>query len=344
MAWNQNIEEFLRERGALKVGFSTLETLMGGPPSTDLSYKLEGARSAISFALPLERGAIRAFLAKEDRTAHERDNLETNLRAKDLSWELAKMLERNGYPSKGTAANNKYRQEIPGWQLSLPPDISHRYLAVRSGVGSFGWSGNVGIKGVGPAIILGTCLTTLELEPTPPVPAEASFCDRCKLCHASCAVEMFDHKAETSVTIGGVTFTHARRRNLLLCLFCCGGFTGLHRSGKWSTWSPGRFRLPETPEKLEQEFLRAVGLYARRPEMPGGYAHSALNGAKQYMTCGNCQIVCWGDKKETAHNVKLLHHSGCVLQRPDGALYVLPPEEATQAFTEMEPERRRLYC
>ena len=344
MSLNQDIEEFLRERGALQVGFATVETLAGGPPSVDLGYKLPGARSGISFALPFQRDAIRAFLAKEDRTAHERDNLETNLRAKDLSWELAKMLEREGFTSKGTAANLKYRTEIQGWQLTLPPDLSHRYLAVRSGVGSFGWSGNVGIKGFGTAVILGTCLTTLELEPTPPVPVEESFCDRCKLCHASCAVEMFDREEEISVTLGGVSFSHARRRNLILCQFCCGGFTGLHQSMKWSTWSPGRFRVPADGQELTKEFLRAVDLYAERPVMPGGYEHSALKGSKQYMTCGNCQIVCWGDKKETAKNVKLLHRSGCVLQRPDGSLYALPPEEAAQAFEKIEPERKQLYC
>jgi hypothetical protein len=37
MSLNKLIEEFLYERGALKVGFSTTETLAGGPPSTDLT-------------------------------------------------------------------------------------------------------------------------------------------------------------------------------------------------------------------------------------------------------------------------------------------------------------------
>ena len=33
MTLEKRIEEFLRERGALKVGFATLETMAGGPPS-----------------------------------------------------------------------------------------------------------------------------------------------------------------------------------------------------------------------------------------------------------------------------------------------------------------------
>lgn len=343
MSLESLIEEFLLERGAIKVGIATAETLAGGPPSTDLQYCLEGARSAVSFALPLNRDHIRGYLAKEDRLAHERDNIETNIRATDISWELAGMLEREGYRSKGTKANLKYRQEMKGWELFLPPDISHRYMAARSGVGSFGWSGNVGIKDYGTAIILDTTITTAELEPTEPIPQEEGFCDKCKLCAAACVSGMFDRKRETTVTMGGIDFSYSVRRNYLLCDFCCGGFTGLAKSGKWSTWSPGRVPIPDQ-EELFKEFIRVFELYNRRPPMPGGFPHPALPGYKQHLTCGNCQIICWGDKEETKENVRLLHGSGCVLQRADGELYALPPGEAEAAFEAMEPERRALYC
>lgn len=344
MSLTRLIEEFLSERGALRVGIATRESLAGGPPSAELRYKLEGAKSAVSFALALNRDAIMRFLAKEERTAHEEDNLKTNLRAKELSWELAELIKREGHAAKGTAANNKYRTEIANWQFTMPPDLSHRYLAARSGVGSFGWSGNVGIKGIGTAIILGTCLTAAELEPTPPVPEGEKFCDKCKLCVSSCAVEMFSKEEETAVTLGGVSFNFSARKNIILCQFCCGGFTGLAKSGKWSTWSPGRFKAPEDGHELGKEFFRAVGLYAQRPPMPGGYEHSALKGAKQYMTCGNCQLVCGGDRKETTKRVKLLHQSGCVLQREDGSLYARPAGEAEREFERMPEERKRLYC
>lgn len=339
------IEEFLLERGALSVGIATTETLAGGPPSADITYRMEGARSAISFALPLDRDRIRAFLAKQDRYAHEEDNINTNLRSKDLSWELAEMLKGEGYRAKGTAANMKYRHDGEDWQLSLHPDISHRYIAVSSGMGSYGWSGNVGIKGHGTAIILGSTVTDADLSPTQPIPPEESFCDDCKLCYKACALGMFDNKKETSVTLGGVTFSHAARREYLRCDFVCGGFTGLARNGKWSTWSPGRFKVAdiEDREELLKEFFRAVEAYNRRPPMPGGFMHTALEGYRQYLTCGNCQLVCWGGKDQTRENLKILHGSGCVMQKPDGELYALPPQEAEAVFQKMEPERRALY-
>lgn len=340
------IEEFLLERGALRVGIATTETLAGGPPSADITYRMEGARSAISFALPLDRDRIRAFLAKEERFGHEEDNINTNLRSKDLSWELAEMLKREGYQAKGTAANMKYRQDEEDWQLKLHPDISHRYIAVRSGMASFGWSGNAGIKGHGTAIILGSTVTDADLTPTEPIPLEESFCDNCKLCYKCCALGMFDNKKETSMTLGGVTFSHAARREQLMCDFVCGGFTGLARNGKWSTWSPGRFKVPDPGnyEELLKEFFRAVDLYNKRPPMPGGFMHVALENYRQHMTCGNCQLVCWGDKEETRENVRILHSSGCIMQKPDGELYALPAEEAEAAFEKMEPERRALYA
>jgi len=344
MSLNQRIDEFLMERGALKVGFATTTTLAGGPPSADLTYKLEGARSAISFALPLNCDRIRPFLAKKERLPHEEDNLATNMLSMALSWELAEMIRQEGYEAKGRPANLKYRTEIPDWQISLPPDISHRYMAVRSGVGSYGWSGNVGIKGHGTAVILGTCITTAELEPTDPVPEDEQFCDNCRMCVSACAVGMFERDKETSVTLGGVTFSHAARRTYLLCQFCCGGITGLHESGKWSAWSPGRFTVAEGEKELFGQILNGTRLYAKRPPMPGGYDHPALAGAKQYLTCGNCQLICWSDKKETAENLKLLHTSGCVLQKPDGTLYALPPDEAEKEFMQMEPDHKALYC
>jgi len=50
------VKEFLLERRAISVGIATVETLSGGPPSADITYRMEGARSAVSFALPVNGG------------------------------------------------------------------------------------------------------------------------------------------------------------------------------------------------------------------------------------------------------------------------------------------------
>ena len=65
--------DFPMGHGACAAGIATAETLAGGPPSTDLSYVLPGAKAAISFALPLDQGTIPPYLMKKDRLALEKD-------------------------------------------------------------------------------------------------------------------------------------------------------------------------------------------------------------------------------------------------------------------------------
>jgi epoxyqueuosine reductase QueG len=354
LSLNRRIEEFLLERGAIKVGFATVETLAGGPPSVDLEYKLKGARSAVSYAYPLNKEHIRPFLGKEDRGAHEKDDWDTMACTKALSWECAEVLVAEGYASRGTTANLKLRTEMEDWGKGQYPDISHRYIAVRSGVGSFGWSGNVGIEGYGTTVILGTIVTTAELAATGPISEEENFCEMCKACVESCPTEMFEKDRSRSVTIGGVTFSYAERRDYGRCGMCCGGATGLDRSGEWSTWSPGRFKLPNPKDDAEEELQgiqqRAAKAHKQRPPLPGGtdskvklHADPDAVLPKVYLTCGNCQLVCWGDKKKTVENLFILRQSGCVIQRPDGAIEILPPEEAEAELNKMDPEQQALY-
>ncbi len=62
------VKEFPINYGASIVGITTLVTLAGGPPSTDLTYVLEEARSAVTFAVPLDALCQDARLFKQDRS------------------------------------------------------------------------------------------------------------------------------------------------------------------------------------------------------------------------------------------------------------------------------------
>jgi epoxyqueuosine reductase QueG len=350
---DKEIETFLKERGAIRVGFATLETLFGGPPSADLTYILPEARSAISFALPLDRDMIRRFLAKETHKEAQDDDFAVNLKSSKLARELAEWLESKGFNAVGVECNNVYRKEVKDWKKDMPPDLSHRYIAARSGVGSFGWSGNIGIKDYGTAIILGTVVTDAELEPTDPIPSEDSFCTGCKLCTKVCSANFFDAKEKIEVIIGGVAFNYSVRHSKYRCQLICGGFSGLHPSGKWSTWSPGRFTLPEGDDenRLAGALVNSVTKYLKWPERRvngepegGGYFNMILKEKKILITCGMCQKICFGNKEETRKNYEMLTKSGCVLQEPDGNIIVLPPEEAETAFNEFPPKHRKLYC
>jgi epoxyqueuosine reductase QueG len=336
------VREYVMNLGAAATGIATVETLAGGPPSADLTYVLPGARSAISFALPLDQEAVCAFLRKEDRVSHERDNFRTNGLASGLSLQLSRWLDQKGHPSIAQASNDVYRKDTPGGRLDMCPELSLKYLAVRSGVGHYGLSGNVIRKEHGAAVILGCVVTTAELEPTDPLPADESYCDSCRLCAASCASGLMDPDQKISVELGGVEFEHSKRRSYLRCEYVCGGFTGLHSSGKWSTWSPGRFPIPEDDADFGPALIAGLDAYYNRPDMRGGFFHSLMHG-KLWQTCGNCQLVCHPDREERKRRHRMLTESGVVVQHPDGTLEAMPPQQAASFISAMEPETRALY-
>lgn len=263
-----------------------------------------------------------------------------------MSKEIVHLLEKKGYTGKAFFPNNKYREDVPGWRLNLIPELSLRIAAVRSGVASYGWSGNVGIKRYGATILLGGLITSAELEPTDPIPTEDSFCNKCKLCTKVCGYQMFSDKEEFTFTIGGYTFSYAKRIDKNRCFLVCGGFQGLHHSGKFSTWSPGRYPYPEDEKEVLRLLTHVTMTRGKRPlikDNSGGYTTSSDLGYNIQLSCGNCNNICFGDPKETAKNYKILINSGCVIQHEDGTIEILPPEEAEKTFNAMDPKHQRLY-
>ncbi len=336
--------DFVKSQGACVAGVATPETLAGGPPSTDLEYVLPGARSAVTFAVPFDPEKIEPYLSKADHAGHREDNVRINLVATGLAVALATYLDQHGHPSFAVAANAVYRKDTPMGMADFMPDISHRYLAVRSGVGWFGLSGNVITKTHGAAVILGTVVTTAEMEPTEPLPAEDKYCDECQLCMGSCLSGLMHKKERTTVTMGGIEFSYSKRQSYHRCDLVCGGFTGLAKNGKWSTWSPGRFPIPQKDEEALPALTNAIRGSWGRPEIPGGFHHPAMpRRRKLNVTCANCQLVCHPDRDERKRRRKLLVKSGVVVQNADGSLEAVSPEIAEERLAAMGPGQRACY-
>ena len=215
---------------------------------------------------------------------------------------------------------------------------------MRSGVGWFGLSGNVITKSHGAAVVLGSVVTTAELEPTDPLPPDEKYCDECKLCMKSCLSGLMDKHERTTVTIGGKEFSYSKRRNYHRCDLVCGGFTGLSPSGRWSTWSPGRFPVPEEDDAYPGALVEAIVASTPRPEIGGGIHHPAMPGQRRLnMTCGNCQLVCHPDKEERKRRHKLLTKGGVVVQHPDGSLEAVSPETAGAHVAALPADMRAAY-
>jgi len=340
---NDIIKSFVKTLGAVDVGFATTETLKGGPPSADITYVLPKAKSAVCFAVPLNQDHIIPFLSKKDRMSHDQDNVRANTIASGIALDLSNYLEQKGFKSLPQSANVVYRTDTKNGPLDEVPPISHRYLAVRSGLGHFGFSGNVIRKDTGAAVIFSSVITEAELVPTDPLPKEDNYCDNCKLCFAACASGLMDTKEDVTITLGGVEFTYSKRKHHNRCDYVCGGFTGLHKSGKWSTWSPGRFPIPEKDEEFLPALIQAIKPNIKRPSLGGGFHHFLVPGNKVSLTCGNCAIICHPDKEERKKRYDVLVKSGVVVQNEDGSLEAVTPEEAENRLEQMSPEQKSLY-
>jgi len=339
---SERLMDFAKLLGACSVGVADLQTLEGGPPSTDITYVLPEAKSAVSFAVPLDQSLIEPYLSKEDRRSHENDNFRANSQAGGIAMALQNFLEFNSFKSVAVKVNESYRDEGERGKYSMNPDISLRYLAARSGAGFFGLSGNVLTKSHGAAVILGACVTSAELTPTEPVPPEENYCDDCGLCLNSCLSGMMDKEEKADVVIGDIPFSYSKRREYMRCEFVCGGMSGLHPEGKWSTWSPGRFEIPEKDEDFYDLMRKGIKAYYQRPDMGGG-TYNVLMKKKLYLTCGNCQLLCHPDKKKRAERFKKLTTNGVVIQHPDGPLERVSPDKAEEHIAAMDEETRALY-
>lgn len=328
MSLKDTIKSFVLDKGAVAAGITNKDRLEGGPPSADLDFILEGARSALSFAMPLNQEAIRAFFAKENHDWCSSDMIEANMKVTQIGNQLRDMLGQEGIESQRVHANLVYRKNTT--PTLMHPDIGHRYMAVTSGVGRYGWSSNVLVPGYGATTILGTVVIKADMEADPY--CEEDMCDNCKLCVSSCAASMMSMKEEETVSLGGKDFTFSKKSNCLRCGLVCGGLTGLSKNRKWSTWSPGRFEIPDDDNKLFEVYGKAMQAAGKRKTTGGGIKHPAM-GTQFKGTCGNCANICFADKEDRKENWKLLTTSGVVVQFEDGPK-VVRAEEAEKLEAE----------
>jgi len=104
-------------------GVTTVEKLEGGPPSTDLTYILEKAESAVSYAVPLDQNHIEDWFGKNGHKAHLQNNIQANVIASGISLEIANYLGQKGYASAPLTANTAYRTDTENGRYDEIPPI-----------------------------------------------------------------------------------------------------------------------------------------------------------------------------------------------------------------------------
>jgi hypothetical protein len=148
---------------------------------------------------------------------------------------------------------------------------------------------------------------------------------------------------KTTVHLGNMDFTYSKRLTHHRCDYVCGGFTGLHPSGKWSTWSPARFPIPEKDEEFQYALIKAIGPYVNRKRADFGLYHPLVPGDLLELTCCHCQFICHPDKDVRQKRYQMIINSGVVIQEQDGSLRPVSPEDAKKHLLKMSSEQRALY-
>jgi len=315
----QELLDFAVRKGATRARV-TIKERLAGPPSADPTYVFPEARSVVAYFVALDRDFIPDYFGKVSRLPFRYVMYHAYQLIGSISQQLAAYLQARGYKAYSLSPNGVYRREItkPGF---LVPDFSHRYAALASGLAVQGYSGNVLAPGVRAAAFYGSVLTDAELEPDEP--SDIEVCDKCKLCTLVCPPQFFVAKETQTVTLGGHEYTCAKKLSHQRCGLSCGGFAGLSKDGKWSSWSTGPLRTPDDNADLPEMAKTAMAdpvnahiiphIYPTVVDMDKGPGVLRRRQIDTNPTCCNCLLVCSGPREWREKLVKLLHISGRVV-------------------------------
>ncbi|MBO8170132.1 MAG: epoxyqueuosine reductase [Thermoanaerobacteraceae bacterium] len=180
MELTREIKEFLLNQGADLVGVAAAESLFGAPEGYRPNDYLPRARSVISFAYALNRGAVLAL--PKSRNEYMLEFEHANAFLNGLGHRGARFLERKGFTSIAFPATASI-----GDATRLKGDLSNKHAAVAGGLGLFGLNNLLLTPQFGCRVRLGAIVTEAELIPDKPL--EENPCNLCGKCIKACPVD-----------------------------------------------------------------------------------------------------------------------------------------------------------
>jgi epoxyqueuosine reductase len=346
---SEEIKRVARKFGAVKAGIAGRENL-AGPPEADLAYVMPEARTAVMYYVVLDEDLIRKYLSKEDVWLYRNHFFENLQRLGEIGIGVAEALRQKGFQAAPQSPNAVYR---PGSNLvsGLVPPFSLRYGCFAAGLGHIGRSGLLITREYGARVQLGGVITDAPLEPDSPL--DENPCEECRICIKSCPTGFMSAKETVTFTLGGREITHAKKAMHARCAISCGGLTGLSTSGRWSTWSTGRWPIPSDDQALVRDVLQPrlqeiaasgeghgyfrLGRVVKIEgyEQPGVLVRSRED---TLVTCGNCSIICVGDADKRKELWRLLTRSGVVVEGEDGDPVAMPSADAEKLLAKREQQ------
>ena len=183
------VKKLAKELGADLVGIASAKTLNAFPPDPLWPQTPEKILPTCkSVIVVVHHIPVAAFRAKSNIPVQYMDML--ILRRMDrISYKIADTLERQGYPSFVTAA-----QETD-WNMKSASYgyLSTRHLGIEAGLGTLGLEVNILTPEFGPRVYLTGILTELELEPDAPMTEQVCIGESCSRCLYSCPTDAVEH-------------------------------------------------------------------------------------------------------------------------------------------------------
>ncbi len=171
------IEKKAIRLGAVAVGVCSIQSLLEAN-AVDPTI-LASARTILVFAC----GHSRAALASKNLQVKQNDTMATYEKVRTISKQLAMNLERQGYSA--LAIPPFLPMDMSDGKYGMVGSVDLRRAAVEAGIGSYGKSGLVLVKGFGPRVRLGAVLTAAPLKLTKK--SAKSLCpEECQICISGC--------------------------------------------------------------------------------------------------------------------------------------------------------------
>jgi len=151
----------------------------------------------------------RAALDSKNLQVKQNDTMATYEKVRSISKELAMTLEGQGYSA--LAIPPFLPMDMSDGKYGMVGSVDLRRAAVEAGIGSYGKSGLVLVKGFGPRVRIGAVLTSAPLKPTKK--KVASLCpEKCCVCLSGCPGKALPGKGEVDKrACGRVIFQYGLR-------------------------------------------------------------------------------------------------------------------------------------
>jgi epoxyqueuosine reductase len=170
MKLSQEINEFLREKGASLVGFADVSALPAAP-----RFNLP---RAVAFAVALDPKIVAAIKDGPTLEYYE-ENKRVNTLLGELSLSTAALLKSRGFSAISSAATKEGVNEE-----TLSTELPHKTVATLAGIGWIGKCALLISEEFGSAIRLNRVLTDAALSTG--IPITESSCGECRLCVDKC--------------------------------------------------------------------------------------------------------------------------------------------------------------